>query len=227
MSKRRQPPKSAKKAAKKAPARKAAASPQQPRPPKPSREERWEEARRAKRRRALLVRAGVVAALVVVVGGIVFWQVGNRRDEAKAIDQMTAGTCEFDRKTDPGAVNQHAESVSYKVEPPSGGIHLPSAANPGVYTNDAPPDGQIVHAMEHGDIVFWYRPDAAQADIDALTKLAESRPSDVFVIERPRLPVPFAATAWRKRLLCDRVEAEPLRTFVSRWADKGPEKVKD
>lgn len=192
---------------------------------KPSREERWEAARRAKRRRSTAKRAVAAVVALAVVGGLVAWQVGKRRDESRAIAAMEAGPCDFDRRSDPGRVNQHADSVAFKVEPPSGGVHEPSAASPGVFEGGraAPPDGQIVHAMEHGDIVLWYRPGLPEKDVDALRDLAESRSDDVFLVERRALPSAVAATAWHKRLLCEAQDLRAFRRFVDRYADKGPE----
>ena len=189
-----------------------------------TREERWEAARKAKRRKALVIRAISIVAVVAVVGGIAAWQIGKRRSEQKAIAAMTAGTCEFDRKTDEGAVNEHAPNPRFTVEPPSGGVHSPNVASPGVFLDGTPPpDAQLVHALEHGDIAIWVRPDVPDADVDALRTLADEHENDVLLISRPNLPVPVAATAWHKRLLCEKVERAAFKRFIERWHDKGPE----
>lgn len=189
-----------------------------------TREERWELARRAKRRRELFQRALIVVVLVAIVGAIVGWQVLKRRNESQAISVMTAGSCEFDRKSDPGAVNVHSNNATFQVEPPAGGVHSPSAASPGVYIEQRPPgDSEIVHALEHGDIALWYRPDLPDDDVATLRDLAEEYETDILVIPRPQLPVSVAATAWHKRLLCNELERPALERFITRYSDKGPE----
>ena len=214
---KRQPP-----AAKRKPAKA-----REPRERKPTQQERWEAERRQKRRRRRLQQAAVAVVLLGVVAGVVTWQVNIRRNESRAIAALTSGTCAFDRESDRGRVNQHAVQVGFRVEPPSGGVHAPTAASPGVFqAGEAPPDGQLVHAVEHGDIIIWHR-GLPESEIGSLGSLVDARPDDVFLVERPTLPTAVAVTAWHKRLLCEDVEVTALRQFISRYADKGPERQPD
>lgn len=54
-----------------------------------------------------------------------------------------------------------------------------------VSQNAAPPDGQVVHALEHGDIAIWYRQGATPEVVEALRKLNDNRPDDVLILPRP------------------------------------------
>ena len=122
--------------------------------------------------------------------------------------------------------NHVTGNVQYEVDPPSGGNHNPSAAPPGVFTSETrPPDSQIVHSLEHGYIAIWHRPDMAPAQLDELRSLVGRHSRDVLLVPSPTLSVPVAATAWHRRLLCSRVEIEPLERFVTEYRNKGPEKV--
>lgn len=135
---------------------------------------------------------------------------------------MTAGDCRFDRRADPGAVNEHAANPTFKVEPPSGGVHDAGAASPGGYdAASTPPDGQIVHALEHGDIALWHREELPEPDMDSLQSIVDDQP-DVLLAPRPGLDVAVAAVAWHKRLLCDSVDLDALNRFIERYADEGP-----
>lgn len=190
----------------------------------PTRQQRWEAERRQKRHRRILQRTAAGVVVVALVAGVGAWQVNKRRNENRAIAALTKGTCKFDRKSDVGRVNEHAAKVAFDVEPPSGGVHDGTAAVPGTFeANQAPPDGQIVHAMEHGDIVIWHR-ELSNEDLESLRSLVDSRPDDVFLVSRPSLPTAIAATGWHKRLLCEDLESSALRSFISRYADKGPER---
>ncbi|MCA1675132.1 MAG: DUF3105 domain-containing protein, partial [Actinobacteria bacterium] len=100
-----------------------------------------------------------------------------------------------------------------------------AAAAPLVYSDQVPPIEQVVHAMEHGDIVLWHRPDAESRLIDGLRSLADRYEGDVLVVPRPSLRTPVAATTWHRRLLCPEFEPAALDFFVSSFRDKGPEKV--
>lgn len=137
---------------------------------------------------------------------------------------MTAGTCRYDRRSDPGRVNQHADNATFAVEPPSGGVHDPSPASPNVYREGSvPPDARVVHALEHGDVALWYRPGAEPATVEALEEMAAEREDDILVLPRPGLKEEVAAVAWRRRLLCQDNEPAALRRFIERYADEGPE----
>lgn len=200
------------------------ASAPQVRPSGPTQAERLEQARRSRRRRSRLVRFGTVGVVVAVAAAGLGWKVRSDQAERRAIAAMTAGTCRFDRRTDPGRVNQHADNATFEVEPPSGGVHDPSPASPAVYgEGSAPPDARIVHALEHGDIALWYRAGADPATVEAMEELAAAREDDVLVLARPGLDAEVAAVAWRRRLLCEVSEPASLRRFIERYADEGPE----
>lgn len=204
--------------------KKPASAPTATSPTKPGRHERLEEARRARRRRSLLVRAGVAVVVVAVVGALAAWKLLGDRAERQAVAAMTAGDCRFDRRSDPGAVNQHAANPTFQVDPPSGGVHDAAAASPGQYDADStPPDGRMVHALEHGDIALWYRNDLPDPDLERLRSIADEDP-DVLLAPRAGLDVRIAALAWHKRLLCDSLDLEALQRFIDRYADEGPER---
>lgn len=192
---------------------------------RPTQAERIEAHRRARRRRTRLIRYGAITVLTLGLGGFVAWGVASRRAEQRAVAAMTSGDCRYDTRSDPGRVNQHAQNTSFELEPPSGGIHDGSAATAGAYSEEnRPSDGQIVHALEHGFIALWYRPDIGDS-LDALEAIREDFRGDVLLLPRPTLETPVAATAWHRRLLCEDVEEANLRRFVERYRNKGPERV--
>ena len=193
----------------------------------PTRAERLAAAERARRRRALRNRAMVAGVVLLIIGAVVAVVLSNRKSSEETISRLEAGSCQFDRQSDrdDGAGRNHVPNPTYSVNPPAGGNHDPQAAAAGNYTGQAtPPDGQIVHAMEHGYIVFWYRPDLPD---DAQTRLRDvfsRHAGDVLLVPRPSLPTPVAATSWERRLLCQDVDVAALDLFVSEFRDEGPEK---
>lgn len=210
----------------------AAAKPPPPpsAPGKPSRTERIEAARKARRRKKLQLRIAIGAAAALVVGAIAVNALSNRSDTSAFRDKVTAGTCTFDTRNDPTTAppNNHVAPPSYKVNPPAGGNHDPSAAPAGVYEQaTAPPDAKIVHSLEHGYIAIWHRPGLAKKDMDIVTKVFERYENDVLVVPRASLPASteVAATAWGERLLCQNAELGPLTDFVEKYRNQGPEKV--
>lgn len=196
-------------------------------PSEPTREERWAAAKAERHRKARLRQAAAVALGVLVLAGLVTWQVTNRRNAQRTIAALTSGSCKYDTETDPGPTTQHVPSASYRLNPPSGGPHIASAASAGVYTaENAPEDSLVVHAFEHGYISVFYRPDLPAPEVKKLTKFARDNANDVLLLPRPTLPEPVAASAWRRRLLCGELEMASLNRFLDAYVGKGPEKVR-
>ena len=197
-------------------------------PTKPTRQERIQAAQRQRRRRQLVRRGIAVGAVLVVLGVITTVIVAKGRSSQRTIRDLEAGACEFDRRSDSDAGqgrNHVTGAPAYRVDPPAGGDHLASATPPGVYTESVPPDGQVVHAMEHGDVVLWHRPDLPAGVLSELRDIADKFDRDVLVVPRASLGTSVAATAWHKRLLCPTFERGPIELFVRSYRDQGPEKL--
>ena len=158
-----------------------------------------------------------------LLAGIASFVVAQGRSERALARTLVAGSCETDERTDPTAGDGHVSAPVFRVDPPAGGDHLEQVAEAGVYAGrDVPDDGRLVHALEHGYVVLWHRPDAPAEE---LARLAEVNEGDVIVAERPSMSVPVAATAWERRLLCQEVEPATLARFVDAYVGEGPEDV--
>ena len=187
------------------------------------REERWRQERREALRRKL-VAAGLATAAVAAVAG---YLVVDRRQDDELKDALTSGSCEVDTEADTiSGGDGHVTSPSYSVNPPAGGDHLVSVARSGVYAGAAvPPDGQLVHSMEHGYVIAWHATNLPAEQKELLEAFEAEHEGDVIVAERPNLPVPFALTAWNQRLLCQEVEEGPMQRFFDEHVGNGPEDV--
>jgi len=212
---------------------KASGTKDRPTKDRPTKAERIEAARRARRRKSLAIRLGVAgiagAAGILVVFLVIRGLAGGEKKKEDIRARLTAGSCAYDTKsdrTDPAPRN-HVTTPTYMVDPPAGGNHDDQAAEPAVYGEDQlPPDGQIVHALEHGYVVLWQRPDLSPEDKNAVEDVARRYTRDVLVVPRPTLTTSkVAATAWGKRLLCGNVEADALDLFTRTYRNQGPEKV--
>ncbi|MGI8984590.1 MAG: DUF3105 domain-containing protein [Acidimicrobiales bacterium] len=196
----------------------------------PTRAERLAAAEAARRRKATRNRAMIAGGLAAVLALLTITVVNSRRSNQRVISALEAsGNCDYDTRSDSdaGAGRNHVNGlVGYDVDPPSGGNHNPSPSPPGTFTVDnTPPDAQIVHSLEHGYIAIWHRTDLPPADLDRLKDLAGRYTSDVLLVPRATLETPVAATAWHRRILCQRPDVEALDRFVTEYRNKGPEKV--
>ena len=185
------------------------------------------------------VRLGALVLLLLLgVVGLSLVRGSGPRDGAPRLsgplgESLEQGGCTADSRADKG--RGHVTSATYSVNPPAGGDHHSAPAPAGFYDMaNMPADGNLVHSLEHGFVVVWYRPDGVSgATVERLRELARSR-RWVLVVPRPSLPTALAATAWRRRLLCpastDPLRADPLRAdgpignFVTAFRNQGPEK---
>ena len=213
------------------PAAKPASSPKAPRERTgPTRAERLAAAEAARRRKAARNRALIAGGLVAVLALLTITIINSRRSNQRIVSALEAsGSCEYDSRNDSdrGLGNNHVNGdVTYEVNPPAGGNHNPSVSPPGIFTVDnTPPDAQIVHSLEHGYVTIWHRPDVDSATLDGLKGVTNKYPRDVLLVPRASLEQPVAATAWHRRLLCERSDVEALERFVKEYRNKGPEKV--
>jgi len=210
------------------PSTKAQPTKAQPTKAQSTKAQRIEAARTARRRKSLATRLAVAAIAGILLALLVVRVLAGRDDANATRAQLTAGSCKYDTQADRTnpAPRNHVASPTYRVDPPAGGNHLPQAARPADYSEgQVPPDGQIVHALEHGYVILWERPDLAESDRQALQGVAGRYQKDVLVVPRPSLPTKVAATAWGKRLLCGNVEPDALDLFTRTYRNKGPEKI--
>ena len=180
---------------------------------------------RPEERRNVRLGAGVLVGLVGVVG---FGLLGHRSSSTPTVSRALRASlerdgCTFDTRADPGRA--HVPQATYTIDPPSGGDHDPVPSPAGFYdVTDVPTAGHLVHSLEHGFVVVWYRPGAtAAATVDGLRDLARGH-RWVIVAPRPSMPTALAATAWHRRLLCPDGANGPIGNFVAAFRDQGPEK---
>jgi hypothetical protein len=124
-------------------------------------------------------------------------------------------------------------AITYRSNPPASGPHYPVW---GRYEEFAAPlaRGYWVHNLEHGGIVFLYRPDAPAATVDALRNVYRGLSNDrdcghrlALMTPDPALPRPVAAVAADWLLLADTVDSAALNNFVAAHRNRGPEKICD
>lgn len=182
--------------------------------------------------------AAAVAALLLGILVAVAVSGGGDDGDGAAFESEGGGECTADTRMDTysegGAVHTDHPSYAgplgnpptYTVDPPSGGDHLSPSVGPGVFDGDnVPPDGVLVHSLEHGYVILWYRPGTADEDVEDVEAVQERYRRDVIVVERTSLSVPVAATAWGHRLLCERADPAELAEFVAARRNQAPEKI--
>ena len=136
----------------------------------------------------------------------------------------------FDHTTDPN------ERVKYNSNPPTSGRHYVVPADDGAYST-APTDEQLVHELEHGRVIIWFKP-TLPADTRAdLKALFDEDTYQMVLVPRAKMPYQVAASAWNgtpepsglgRLITCNTVEPglwDALRSFRDEHRSNGPEPV--
>ena len=118
------------------------------------------------------------------------------------------------------------QSADYTVVPPYGEEHSPIPLACGIYSS-TPTFEMVVHAMEHGAVIFWYSPNRlGSEDTAALTEIASQHLNDNdYVIQAPYggLDAPLMLIAWGVRLPLDGYDEHAIEQFFDEFHDEAPE----
>jgi Protein of unknown function (DUF3105) len=205
--------------------------------------ERAAAAAAAKRRRIGYVVAGaLVAAVVVAVVAIAFASGGDSGGSASASGDWPSGSIPAPKVADLDAAVKAAgctlqspkiqgrghttSKVKYKTEPPTSGAHNPVPAHDQAFL-ESPGNEHLVHALEHGRVIYWFKASTPPSVKGALKKLYdEDKALVVLTPDTAPFPYAVAATSWGKLLGCrkynDKVP-DAFRAFRDAYRLKGPE----
>ena len=123
------------------------------------------------------------------------------------------------------------QPVTYRSDPPTSGPHFARPAGTGVYLENPPATGKLVHNLEHGHVVIWFIPgkmsDTAFKDLLDFVLVNNTR-----MVLVPR-STPFsdpaanvAITGWRNIQLCSGTGEGVVvaaHEFAAAFMGKGPE----
>jgi hypothetical protein len=122
-------------------------------------------------------------------------------------------------------------AITYQHNPPASGPHYPVWLRYQEYAF-AIARGYWVHNLEHGAVVFLYRPDAPAATVTALREVFRGLPNDpqcghprALLLIDPLLPRPVAVVAADWLLDGETVDAQMIRDFVAQHRNHAPENI--
>lgn len=225
------------------------------------REEREAEQKSAQRRKQLVgygvggvaVAAIIVVAVVVLTGG----SGGGGADKGDSGAVLPSGGSVPDQKvTDlpeaakaagctltnsKGKSREHTDSldvpIKYDSNPPTEGKHFVQPAEDGAYS-DPPDKRELVHTLEHGRIVIWFKKNLAKDNRAGLKALFDDDSYQMVLTPDPGgMPYQVAASAWSREptpngtghlLACKTMNDktyDALRAFRDEHRGNGPEAI--
>ena len=122
-------------------------------------------------------------------------------------------------------------AITYRSNPPASGPHYPVWLRYGEYAGVIP-RGYWVHNLEHGAVIFLYRPDAPAATAGALRDVFRGLPNDpqcghprALMLQDPQMTQAVAVVAADWLLAGETVDAQMIRDFVAQHRNHAPENI--
>src|SRR3989338_3210233 len=168
-----------------------------------------------------IIGAVVLLTLVIIIGGVwVFDKSGT--DDSEKLSKPMMG----EKMADMGAqhVARDEAHPAYNSNPPTSGWHWAGVAGPGI-KNEPVPDELVLHSMEHGAAVVWYRDDLEQSEIDKIKEAFNNSSGKKILLPRKDLDVPVALTSWGYLLKLESIDEAIIKEFIETNNDRAPEKA--
>lgn len=188
-------------------------------------------AKRDARRRNLIT----ITLALLVAAGVVYLVISDRNaregqeNQPIGVSEGAAGCGQVEEHEDQGRdhIAEGEPHEPYNSSPPTSGPHYGSPGGPvdtGFYPSPLPPEA-VVHNLEHGQIVIWYRPDAQSDTIDDIEALVDQQPTATVAVpyEGVEDPYDFVLTAWTVSRGCERVSQAVVDEFRRDYQGKSPE----
>lgn len=157
----------------------------------------------------------ILATILILIGGVYWGTKQNERLSRPLVGQEVA--IESRNHVPDGT------KIDYNSNPPAGGDHYARPQNAGVY-DKAPADGNLVHSLEHGAVIVWYKPDVPKLDIEKLQKLYyDASGSKKIMTPRENLDVPVALASWGRVLKLQTIDEKQIIDFFETNLGRGPE----
>lgn len=163
----------------------------------------------------------VIITIFILSGGIWFLSIQGAKEQTKLSKSLIGETI-----ASQGA-NHVPEGTKeeYNTNPPTSGPHYANSQPAGIYDKPVP-DGNLIHSMEHGAVILWYKSDIPASDSAKLKSVFTNVPvSKKIMVPRDSLDVPIALTSWGRLLKLQTIDEDQIKTFMETNEDRGPEKA--
>ncbi len=108
---------------------------------------------------------------------------------------------------------------AYNSDPPTSGWHTPDLA-PWGSSLVVQPDQRVIHNMEDGGVILWYRlgsPEENEANVALLESVVEGRFGRTVITPRADLQTPYVLTAWTRMQTFEDIDPEGMRAFIAAY----------
>ncbi len=167
--------------------------------------------------------AGVVLATILIVIGSAWLGEKEEVENKDRLSKLLVGEKIVEMKSPHIKKGQSHEP--YNSNPPTSGAHIGDDVAGGGIKNKLVLDELVVHSMEHGAAVLWYRSDSNQDDINRLKKVFNESSGKKIMLPRENMDTMIALTSWNYLLKLEAIDEEKIKEFIETNNDRAPEKA--
>lgn len=166
--------------------------------------------------------AGIAILTLLILGGAIWLLTTQGAKEQTKLSKPLVGQ----EISDQGRNHvSEGTQVQYSTNPPTSGPHYPNPQPGGIYDKPVP-DGNLVHGMEHGAVILWYKSDIPATQSAQLKSIFSSvTVGKKIMVPRDNLDVPVALTSWGRLLKLQTIDENQIKAFMETNEDRGPEKA--
>lgn len=164
-----------------------------------------------------------LVTVFILIGGVWFLSVQDTKRSKKEAKSFIGDKVE---ETGNGFHVKRGESHSgYSTNPPSSGPHWgDGVAGTGIHDTEVP-DELLVHSLEHGAAILWYKADLPKDEVEKLKTVFNAASGKKIMVPRKNLDVPVALTSWGWILKQKSIDEAKITEFLETNNDRAPEKA--
>ena len=164
-----------------------------------------------------------LVTLVILVGGI--WFLGSQgTKEQEKLNKSFVGE-KVEAAGNGFHVKRGESHPPYNTNPPASGPHWgDGVAGAGIHDKEVP-DELLVHSLEHGAAILWYKSDLSQDQVEKLKNIFSEASGKKIMVPRKDLDVPVALTSWGWMLKLQSIDEAKIKEFIETNNDRAPEKA--
>jgi len=168
---------------------------------------------------------GGIGLLTFLILGGGIWLLSTQ-DAAKEAKENKSFVGEKVEATGNGFHVKRGEShPPYTTNPPSSGPHWgDGVGGAGIHDKEVP-DELLVHSLEHGAAILWYKSDLPQDQVEKLKNAFNDASGKKIMVPRKNLDVPVALTSWGWILKLQTIDEAKIKEFIDTNNDRAPEKA--
>lgn len=165
---------------------------------------------------------GIALATIVILGGGIWLLTAQGAKEQVKLNKPLMG----EAITDQGRNHvPDGTKEDYNSNPPTSGPHYVNPQPGGIYDKSVP-DGNLIHSMEHGAVILWYKSDIPATESAQLKSIFGSvSVGKKIMVPRENLDVPVTLTSWGRLLKLQTIDEGQIKAFMETNEDRGPEKA--